>query len=31
MKDYIQLGIEKGIITLNKDKSRNTYIFQQGE
>lgn len=28
MKDYIQIGIEKGIISFNDDMSRITYIYQ---
>lgn len=28
MKDYIQIGIEKGIISFNDDMSRVTYIYQ---
>ena len=31
MKDYIQLGIEKGLISFNEDKSRITYVFQKKE
>ncbi|MBQ6204896.1 MAG: restriction endonuclease subunit M [Prevotella sp.] len=31
MKDYIQIGIEKGLISFNEDKSRITYIFQKKE
>lgn len=31
MKDYIQIGIEKGIISFNEDKSRITYIYQKKE
>ena len=31
MKDYIQLGMEKGLISFNEDKSRITYIFQKKE
>ena len=31
MKDYIQLGIEKGLISFNEDKSRITYLFQNKE
>ena len=31
MKDYIQLGIEKGLISFNEDKSRITYIYQKKE
>lgn len=31
MKDYIQLGIEKGLISFNEDKSRITYVFQNKE
>lgn len=27
MKDYIQIGIEKGLISLNEDKSRIKYIY----
>ncbi len=31
MKDYIKLGIEKGLISFNDDMSRITYIFQKKE
>lgn len=31
MKDYIQLGIEKGLILFNEDKSRITYVHQNKE
>jgi len=31
MKDYIQIGIEKGLISLNKDRSRITYVYQKKE
>ena len=31
MKDYIQLGIEKGLIAFNEDESRITYIHQKKE
>ena len=31
MKDYIQLGIEKGLISFNGDKSRITYLCQNKE
>ena len=31
MKDYIQIGIEKGLIFLNEDKSRIKYIWQKKE
>ena len=31
MKDYIQIGIDKGLISFNEDKSRITYIFQKKE
>lgn len=31
MKDYIQLGIEKGLISFNEDMSRITYVFQKKE
>ena len=31
MKDYIQIGIEKGLITLNEDRSRITYVYQKKE
>lgn len=31
MKDYIQLGLDKGLISFNEDKSRITYIFQKKE
>lgn len=31
MKDYIQLGIEKGLISFNEDKSRITYVYQKKE
>lgn len=29
MKDYIQIGIDKGLISLNEDRSRITYIYQE--
>ena len=29
MKDYIQLGLDKGLISFNEDKSRITYIYQK--
>ncbi len=29
MKDYIQIGIEKGLISLNEDWSRITYVYQK--
>ena len=29
MKDYIQIGIEKGLISLNEDRSRITYVYQK--
>lgn len=28
MKDYIQIGIEKGLISLNEDRTRITYVYQ---
>lgn len=31
MKDYIQIGIEKGLILLNEDRSRITYVYQKKE
>ena len=31
MKDYIGIGIEKGLISLNDDMSRITYVFQKKE
>lgn len=31
MKDYIQIGIDKGLISFNEDKSRITYIYQKKE
>ena len=31
MKDYIQLGLDKGLISLNEDKSRITYVHQKKE
>lgn len=31
MKDYIQLGIDKGLISFNEDKSRITYLYQKKE
>lgn len=31
MKDYIQLGLDKGLISLNEDKSRITYVDQKKE
>lgn len=31
MKDYIQIGIEKGLISLNEDRSRVTYVYQKKE
>ena len=31
MKDYIQIGIEKGLIFFNEDKSRIKYISQKKE
>lgn len=31
MKDYIQLGINKGLISFNEDKSRITYNYQRKE
>ena len=31
MKDYIELGIEKGLISFNEDMSRITYIHQKKE
>lgn len=29
MKDYIQIGIEKGLISLNEDRPRITYVYQK--
>ena len=31
MKDYILIGIEKGLISLNGDRSRITYVYQKKE
>jgi len=31
MKDYIQIGIEKGLISLNEDRSRITYVYLKKE
>ena len=31
MKDYIQIGIEKGLISFNDDMSRITYTHQNKE
>lgn len=31
MKDYIQIGIEKGLISLNEDRPRITYVYQKKE
>ena len=31
MKDYIQIGIEKGLISLNSDMSKITYVKQDKE
>lgn len=31
MMDYIQTGIEKGLISFNEDKSRITYVYQKKE
>lgn len=31
MKDYIQIGIEKGLISLNEDRSRITYVYQKSK
>ena len=31
MKDYIQIGIDKGLISLNEDRSRITYVYQKKE
>ena len=31
MKDYIQIGINKGLISLNEDRSRITYVYQKKE
>ena len=31
MKDYIQLGLDMGLISLNEDKSRITYVHQKKE
>lgn len=29
MKDYIQIGIEKGLISLNEDRLHITYIYMR--
>ncbi len=31
MKDYIQIGLEKGFISFNEDRSRITYVYQKKE
>lgn len=31
MKDYIQIGIDKGLISPNEDRSRITYVYQKKE
>lgn len=31
MKDYIQLGLDNGLISFNEDKSRITYVYQKKE
>ena len=31
MKDYIQIGIDKGLISLNEDRSCVTYVYQKKE
>lgn len=31
MKDYIKIGLEKGLISFNEDQSRITYVFQKKE
>ncbi len=31
MKDYIQIGIDKGLISFNEEKSRITYVHQKKE
>lgn len=31
MKDYIQIGIDKGLISLNEDRSQITYVYQKKE
>ena len=31
MKDYIKIGIEKGLISFNDDMSRITYVHQKKE
>ena len=31
MKDYIQIGIDKGLISFNEDRSRITYVYQKKE
>lgn len=31
MKDYIQIGLDMGLISFNKDKSRITYVHQKKE
>ena len=29
MKDYIQIGIDKGLISLNEDRARVTYVYTE--
>lgn len=29
MKDYIQIGIDKGLISLNENRSHITYVYQK--
>ena len=31
MRDYIQIGIDKGLISFNEDRSRITYVYQKKE
>ena len=31
MKDYIQIGIDKGLISFNEDRSRILYVYQKKE
>ena len=31
MKDYIQIGIDKGLASFNEDKTRITSIYQKKE
>ena len=31
MKDYIQIGIDRGLISLNEERSRITYVYQKKE